>query len=50
MNPEAADKKKPLVLFVCIGNSCRSPLAESIALRDYADVFDVSSAGIQRKA
>jgi protein-tyrosine-phosphatase len=34
------------VLFICIGNSCRSPMAESIALRDAADLFDTSSAGL----
>jgi len=34
------------VLFVCIGNSCRSPMAESIALRDAAECFDCSSAGL----
>lgn len=34
------------VLFICIGNSCRSPMAESIALRDAADLFETSSAGL----
>jgi protein-tyrosine-phosphatase len=34
------------VMFVCIGNSCRSPMAESIALRDAAELFDCSSAGL----
>jgi len=34
------------VLFICIGNSCRSPMAESIALRDAADLFESSSAGL----
>jgi arsenate reductase (thioredoxin) len=34
------------VLFVCIGNSCRSPMAESIALRDAADLIDTASAGL----
>ena len=34
------------VLFVCIGNSCRSPMAESIAMRDAADLFDCASAGL----
>jgi arsenate reductase (thioredoxin) len=34
------------VLFICIGNSCRSPMAESIALRDAADLYDSSSAGL----
>src|SRR5215471_1535501 len=38
--------RKIHVLFVCIGNSCRSPMAESIALRDHADLFDASSAGL----
>jgi protein-tyrosine-phosphatase len=34
------------VLFICIGNSCRSPMAESIARRDAADVIEPSSAGL----
>lgn len=34
------------VLFICIGNACRSPMAESIARYDAADVMDVSSAGL----
>ena len=38
--------KKLSVLFVCIGNSCRSPMAESIALRDAADLFECASAGL----
>ena len=34
------------VLFVCIGNACRSPMAEAIARYDAADVIDASSAGL----
>ena len=34
------------VLFICIGNSCRSPMAESLARRDAADVIEASSAGL----
>lgn len=34
------------VLFICIGNACRSPMAESIARRDAADVMQASSAGL----
>ena len=34
------------VLFVCMGNSCRSPMAEAIARRDAADVMEPSSAGL----
>jgi protein-tyrosine-phosphatase len=41
-----ASDEKIAVLFLCIGNSCRSPMAESIALRDYGELFAVSSAGI----
>lgn len=38
--------KRLRVLFVCIGNSCRSPMAESIALRDAVDCYDSASAGL----
>ena len=34
------------VLFVCLGNSCRSPMAEAIARYDAADVIEPSSAGL----
>ncbi len=34
------------VLFLCVGNACRSPMAEAIARRDAADVIEASSAGI----
>ncbi len=34
------------VLFVCIGNSCRSQMAEAIARRKAGDVMKASSAGI----
>ena len=34
------------VLFICIGNACRSPMAEAIARRDAADVIEPSSAGL----
>jgi arsenate reductase (thioredoxin) len=38
---------KPLnVLFVCIGNSCRSPMAEAVARHAASDVMVASSAGI----
>src|SRR5438105_15634754 len=39
-------KRKPRVLFVCIGNSCRSPMAESIAQRDSSHIFEAASAGL----
>ena len=34
------------VLFICIGNACRSPMAESIAHREADDVIEPSSAGL----
>jgi protein-tyrosine-phosphatase len=34
------------VLFVCLGNSCRSPMAEAIAAHIGSDVMEVSSAGL----
>lgn len=34
------------VLFVCLGNSCRSPIAEAIARKDSADAIEASSAGL----
>jgi arsenate reductase len=44
--PNSNSTKKFRVLFVCIGNSCRSPMAESIARRDSSEIFDCISAGL----
>lgn len=43
---QGASPPRLRILFVCIGNSCRSPMAESIALRDAADLFECASAGL----
>ena len=37
--------RKTKVLFVCIGNMCRSPMAEGIARAVASDVFEPYSAG-----
>jgi arsenate reductase len=37
---------KKRVLFVCIGNSCRSPLAEGVARAYGGDVLEAASAGL----
>jgi arsenate reductase len=34
------------VLFVCVGNTCRSQMAEALARRDAADIIEPASAGI----
>ena len=34
------------VLFVCMGNACRSPMAEAIAHLDAPDAIDAFSAGL----
>jgi protein-tyrosine-phosphatase len=46
---QGSSNEKPLrkkVLFICLGNACRSPMAESIAQRDTADVINACSAGL----
>ena len=46
MTPRKMDHKgKTRVLFVCIGNACRSPMAEAIARKEANDVIEASSAG-----
>ena len=39
-------RKKKRVLFLCIGNSCRSPMAEGFARAYGSDVLEASSAGL----
>ena len=43
MEPEAKRKR---VLFVCVGNTCRSQMAEALARHLAAEVIEPSSAGI----
>jgi protein-tyrosine-phosphatase len=47
VQPTSKEKsRRKKVLFVCLGNACRSPMAESIARRDAADVVESCSAGL----
>jgi arsenate reductase len=38
---------KPQVLFICLGNSCRSIMAEALARHLFADKLTAASAGLQ---
>ena len=44
--PRATGSHRTRVLFVCVGNACRSPMAEAIAHYDAAEVMEASSAGL----
>ena len=44
--PKKAAPSKKRVLFVCIGNSCRSQMAEAFARAYGSDVIEARSAGI----
>ena len=39
--------KKPTILFLCTGNSCRSQMAEGWTREIHSDKYDVYSAGIE---
>ena len=39
-------ERRVRVLFVCIGNSCRSQMAEGFARHEHGDVIEPSSAGV----
>lgn len=45
--PDSGRFNRKRVLFVCVGNACRSPMAEAIARYDAADVMKPSSAGLR---
>jgi len=44
--PSQHRSQRTRVLFVCVGNACRSPMAEAIARYDAADVIEPFSAGL----
>src|SRR5947208_9628162 len=44
--PPKSGPAKKRVLFVCIGNSCRSQMAEAFARAYGADIMEVQSAGV----
>ena len=41
-----SDKRLFKVMFVCIGNSCRGPMAEGCARANHSDIIEPSSRGI----
>jgi len=44
--PDTARRARQRVLFVCVGNSCRSQMAEAFARAYGADVMEAHSAGL----
>lgn len=45
MRSPAPAPEKFKILFICIGNSCRSQIAEALARHLYPDLIDAESAG-----
>lgn len=41
------EKQRPIIYFLCTGNSCRSQMAEGFGKKILGDRFDVFSAGIE---
>src|ERR1043166_9537063 len=39
-------QQRAKVLFVCLGNACRSPMAEAIARKDAVEEIEAASAGL----
>lgn len=46
MNSRGQGPRKVRVLFVCIGNSCRSQIAEAMARHQFPELIEAESAGI----
>jgi arsenate reductase len=44
---EVQNMEKPIIYFLCTGNSCRSQMAEGFARKYFGDKYDVQSAGIE---
>jgi arsenate reductase len=49
MTPKESHMHKPVVLFVCTGNSARSQMAEGLLRHHSGETFDVRSAGTEPK-
>lgn len=39
-------RSEPAILFVCLGNTCRSVVAETLARREFGDTVTILSAGL----
>jgi arsenate reductase len=46
MESREKERRKTRILFVCIGNSCRSQIAEAMARHQFSEILEAESAGI----
>ena len=44
--PSVPEPNKKKVIFVCLGNACRSQMAEAFAVKYGSDILEVASAGL----
>src|SRR5690554_253383 len=44
---EGIGMSKPIIYFLCTGNSCRSQMAEGFGRKYLGDKYDIHSAGIE---
>jgi len=47
--PSQPNKEKPIVLFICRHNTCRSQMAEAILRHEAGDRFEVFSCGLESR-
>ena len=45
-NTVSTDTSRPLYLFVCTGNTCRSPMASAMFAHKYSHIADSASCGV----
>lgn len=46
METQSQQRRRTKILFICIGNSCRSQIAEALARHMFPDLIEAESAGL----